>query len=36
MMKYVMVAGIAIHRFAVYDIDRLPYDLRTFYMEISK
>ena len=27
---------IAIHRFSVYDIDRLPVDLRAFYMELSK
>ena len=27
---------IAMHRFAVYDIDRLPQDLRAFYMELSK
>ena len=28
--------AIIIHRFSVYDIDRLPYDLRAFYMELSK
>lgn len=27
---------IAIHRFSVYDIDRLPVDLRVFYQELSK
>lgn len=28
--------AIVIHRFSVYEVDRLPYDLRAFYMEVSK
>lgn len=25
-----------LHRFSVYDVDRLPYDLRSFYAELQK
>ena len=28
--------AIVIHRFSVYDVERLPYDLRAFYVEIKK
>ena len=28
--------AIILHRFSVYDVDRLPYDLRSFYAELSK